>query len=275
MPPDFRNLDSDTVSGDPQASDDSSPPTFPQRAIEEPLSSPPISSDQSPTQFPDTPRPSPYEQNTGHQRRSTTSIGGRLAAPPRRFPVINSRRDSQRSVDSTPNRVVRRRRRMGTTRDHRRSGSFLQDVSSVENLSRAISGVRQTGQSERGDRLHPGTHPPQMLSRINCPFQVRSRRDPSTRTVLFPIPEHHVIGQSIHTPGPQTFHPPANRGTAPLAELMPELSRLSIDSQASTNSRSTEHDTQPSIRPNRLRYPGHVLYCDCSVCDMLNEPYSP
>ncbi|PNP58436.1 hypothetical protein FNYG_15099 [Fusarium nygamai] len=279
MPPTFRNLDSvvqsDTVAGDPQASDDSSPPNFPQRAMEEPPLSPPVHSDQSPTYVPNAPRPSPHGQNLDHRRRSTTSIGGRLAAPPRRFPVINSRRDSQRSVYRTPNRVVRQRRRMGTARHHRRSGSFLQYVSSVEDLSRAISGVQQTRQPERGDRLPPATHPSQMLSRRNCPFQVRSWRDPSTSTVLFPVPEHHVIGQSIDTPRPQTCHPSINRGTAPLAEMMPELSRLSIDSQGSTDSGITENDTQPSVRPNRLRYPGHVLYCDCSVCDMLNEPYSP
>ncbi|KAF5535379.1 hypothetical protein FPHYL_13212 [Fusarium phyllophilum] len=279
MPPKFRNLDSvvqsDTVSGDPQASDDSSTPTLLQRATEESPSSPPIHSDQSPTRVPDTPRPSPHGQDLGHRRRSPSSIGGRLAAPPRRFPVINSRHDSQRSVDRTTGRVVRRRRRMGIARDNRRSGSFLQYVSPVKDLGRAISGVQQTSQPESRDRQPLATHPSQMLSRRNCPFLVRSWRGSSTPRVLFPIPEHHVIGQSIDTPRPQTSHPSTNSVTAPLAELIPELSRLSIDSQGSTNGRITDHDTPPSVRPNSLRYPGHVLYCDCSVCDMLNEPYSP
>ncbi|EWG54763.1 hypothetical protein FVEG_17390 [Fusarium verticillioides 7600] len=275
MPPHFRNLDSDNVSGGPQASDGSSTQTFPQRVTEESPSSPPILSDQSSARIRDTPPASPHGQNLGDRRRSSTSIGGRLAAPRRRLGVINSRRDSQRSVDRTPNRVVRPRHRTRTIRDNRRTGSFLHYVSSVEDLSRAISGVQQTGQPQRGDRQPLASHPSEMPPRRTRTFRVRSWRDPPTPNLLFPIPEHHVLGQSIHTPGPQPSHPSANRVTTPPAEAVRELSRLSIDSQGSTDSDSTEHDTQPPVRPNRLRYPGHVLYCDCSVCDMLNEPCSP
>ncbi|KAF5562856.1 hypothetical protein FNAPI_2963 [Fusarium napiforme] len=275
MPPNFRNLDSDTASGDSQASDDSSTSTSPQRATEESPSSPPTLSDQSPTRVCDTPPASPHGQNLGGRRRSSISFGGRLAAPRRRLGIINSRRDSLLSVDRTPNRVVRSRHRTRTIRDYRRTGSFLQYVSSVEELSRAISDVQQTGQPQPGNRQPLASHPSEMLGRRTRTLQVRSWEDPPTSSLLFPIPEHHVIGQSTHTPGPQPSHPSNNRGTVPSTGRMPELSRLSIDSQGSTNSGSTEHDTQPSIRPNRLRYPGHVLYCDCSVCDMLNEPWSP
>ncbi|KAF5974823.1 hypothetical protein FCOIX_8014 [Fusarium coicis] len=275
MPPHFRNLDSDNVSGGPQASDGSFTQTFPQRVTEESPSSPPILSDQSPARIRDTPPASPHGQNLGDRRRSSTSFAGRLAAPRRRLGVINSRRDSQRSVDRTPNRVVRPRHRTRTIRDNRRTGSFLQYVSSFEDLSRAISDVQQTGQPQHGDRQPLASHPSEMLPRRTRTLQVRSWRDPPTPSFLFSIPEHHVISRSIHTPGPQPSHPSTNRGTAPPAEAVRELSHLSIDSQGSMDSDSTEHDTQPPVRPNRLRYPGHVLYCDCSVCDMLNEPWSP
>lgn len=71
------------------------------------------------------------------------------------------------------------------------------------------------------------------------------------------------------------YHLPDLRVIAPPAEPMPEPSRLSMDSRGSTGSGVTEHDTQPSVRQNRSRWPGHVLYCDCVICDKLNEPYSP
>lgn len=271
MVPKWGNLDTDSV--DSQAADDISPTTPPERAVEESPLSPPILSDPSPTRVPDIPRTSPHGQNLGHRRRSTTTIGGRLAAPRRRFPVINSRRDSQRSVDRTTYRVGRQYRRMRALGSYQRSGSFLQYISSVEDLSRAIAGGQQAYPLERGNRQPLASYPPRLLRtrrirRVYSQFWV----DPPT-----PIPTfgHDVIGQSIHTPRPQPSHPPTSRVIVPPAEPMPEPTRLSLDSLSSTDSRVTEHDSQPSVRQNRPRWPGHVLYCDCVICDKLNEPYSP
>ena len=271
MVPKLRNLDTDSV--DSQTPDDISPTTPPQRAVEESPLSPPILYDPSPTRVPDTPRTSPHGQNLGHRRRSTTTIGGRLAAPRRRFPVINSRRDSQRSVDRTPNRVARQYRRMRTLGNNQRSGSFLQYISTVEDLSRAIAGGQHAYPLERGNR-QPLAHYPSRLIRIRRTRTVYSQFwvDPPA-----PIPTfgHDVIGQSIHTSRPQPSHPPASGVIAPPEEPMQEPTRLSIDSLGSTDSGVTEHDTQPPVRQNRPRWPGHVLYCDCVICDKLNEPYSP
>ncbi|KAF4495001.1 hypothetical protein FAGAP_8827 [Fusarium agapanthi] len=275
MVPEIRNLDSvvpsDTPVGNSQAADDIFVTTSPQRGVNDSPSSPPIPSDQSPTRILDTPGASPHGQNLGHRRRSANTIGGRLAAPPRRFPVINSRRDSQRSVDRTPNRVVRRQRRMSTLGNYQRSGSFLQYISSVEDLSRAIAGVQQIGPPERGNRQPLASYPSRLL-RIR-----RNRRVQVWRGSLNPIPDfgHDAIGQSIHTLRPRPSHPPTSRVTTPPAEPMLEPSRLSMDSLGSADSRVTEHDTQPAVRSNRPRWPGHVLYCDCVICDKLNEPFSP
>ncbi|KAF5989781.1 hypothetical protein FBULB1_626 [Fusarium bulbicola] len=271
----IRNLDSVVQSGTPagssQAADDSSPSASPQRGMNNSPPSPPIPSGQSPTRIRHTPGGSPHGQNLGHRRRSTTTIEVRLAAPRRRFPVINSRRDSQRSVDITPNRVVRRQRRMRTLGNYRRSGSFLQYISSVEDLSRSLAGVQQTGPPERGNRQPLASYPSRLL-RIR-----RNRRIQVWRSYLDPVPGFgpDVTGQSIHTPRPRPSHPPTRRVTSSPPEPMLEPSRLSMDSLGSTDSRVTEHDTQPAVRPNRPRWPGHVLYCDCVICDQLNEPFSP
>lgn len=271
MVPRFRNLDTDSV--DSQAVDDIFPMTPSQKAMNESPSSPPIFSTQTPTRVPDTPRASHHGQNTGHRRRSTTTIGGRLAALRRRFPVMNSLRDSQRSVDRTPNRVVRQYRRMRTLGNNQRSGSFLQYISSVEDLSRAIAGVQPTDPPEHGNRRLIAIRASRLRSIFrNRQVQVCSWQDPQTPT---PVLVPHMIGQLIHTYRPQPSRPPTSRVIAPPAEPMPEPSRLSMDSRGSTGSGVTEHDTQPSVRQNRPRWPGHVLYCDCVICDKLNEPYSP
>ncbi|KAF5556614.1 hypothetical protein FMEXI_1086 [Fusarium mexicanum] len=275
MPPEIRNLDSvvqsDTPAGSSQATDDGSPTVSPQRGLNNSPPSPPIPSGQSPTHVRDTPGASPHGQNVGHRRRSTTTIGGRLAAPPRRFPVINSRRDSQRTVDRATIRVVRRQRRMRTLGNYRRSGSLLQYISSVEYLSRSLAGVQQTGPPERGNRQPLASYPSRLL-RIR-----RNRRVQVWRSYLDPVPGFgpDVIGQSIHTPRPRPSHPLSSRVTSSPPQPMLEPSRLSMDSLGSTDSRVTEHDAEPAVRPNRPRWPGHVLYCDCVICDQLNEPFSP
>ncbi|VTT61789.1 unnamed protein product, partial [Fusarium fujikuroi] len=52
----------------------------------------------------------------------------------------------------TPNRVACQYRRMRTLGNNQRSGSFLQYISSVEDLSRAIAGVQPTDPPEHGNR---------------------------------------------------------------------------------------------------------------------------
>ncbi|KAH7467939.1 hypothetical protein FOMA001_g14937 [Fusarium oxysporum f. sp. matthiolae] len=157
------SVQSDTRFGDSQAADHSAPTTPPQRATDETPSPPPIFSDQPSTRFRDSSGASPHRQNLGHRRRATTAIGGHFTIPPRRLPVINSRHEVQRPGNRTPDRAVRQHRRIRTVRTHRRSESFLQYLSSVQNLSREIAGVQQTGLPEQGNRLLLASHPPRML----------------------------------------------------------------------------------------------------------------
>ncbi|KAJ0155411.1 Uncharacterized protein HZ326_2306 [Fusarium oxysporum f. sp. albedinis] len=235
------SVQSDTRFGDSQAADHSAPTTPPQRATDETPSG-----------------ASPHRQNLGHRRRATTAIGGHFTIPPRRLPVINSRHEVQRPGNRTPDRAVRQHRRIRTVRTHRRSESFLQYLSSVQNLSREIAGVQQTGLPEQGNRL--------LLAN-------RSWRDPPTPMLQPNIAGlgQNVIGLSICTRRFRPCHLPASRVTAPTSTPMPEPSRLSMHSLGNTDNPIAEHDTQLSVRLNAFRWPGHPMLCECQICVEYNR----